>query len=725
MKRLLRQIDFKTLMRMGIIVFAYLIFQYGVLPAFNNTRGDFANYYTASRLLADGVPFERAYSDFVWFQQQMDRYGIENQVGGFIPHPPSTALVFLPLAPFNPVTAKNIWTSLGIVLVILNIWLLTRIAGGGWLVTTLLFLGTGYGLINNFLFGQQYLLVTSTILLGIFFYQRGQFAAAGVCFALMTPVKYFGVVFIAYGLWQKKWPLVLSASLTIAAVLGATVVLAGSQVFSTFASEVLTRHLVGEIQDPFSVYFQSWNSLFGRLFLAEPTLNATPPMPSVFLFYLCKNAIFWSLLAFTLYIFSKLHYNDRARTNLLHFALLPVVVLLIAPANTTYYFLLMAMSAVFLVKLLQDSNRPAAAAVIGALFVVLNLPHFMKLQFLASSWTTPLAYSRLWLTLTFFVITIWIFREKIRPLVPKSAGFWATLALVVATTTALGYTKRMGRVTDAAQWLRVDSPVFNRHLGLLMKSPSVSGGKLVFSYCELLNDNYAIYTGEGDRLTPRGIPNYYHPSLAADGQKLLAETIFDGTNWITASDRPYQKPGLLIPGSSPAWHPGGENFACVQAGRILIVSPDDFDAEEFDMPGEVYDLAYSADGQRLAFCSKTESGYTLGIFNTAGRGTETILFSDQRIDEPCWAEDDGAILFSWRQNGNRDVWVANVADKSLARLTLDPAADSSPTWDARNRWVIFTSDRGRGLEFSTLYWLPFPGDNPGGTTSTTTNKSAQ
>ena len=169
-----------------LILFALIIVWYGVLPSFDNTRGDFANYYTASRLVKEGIPVQRAYRDFPWFQKQMDRYGIQNQVGGFIPHPPPTTLVFLPLVFFDPTTAKNLWTLINIGLVFLNIFLLSRVAKQDWLITAVLFLGTGYGLLNNFLFGQLYLLVLASILLGLYLSAKGRFALAGISLASLV-----------------------------------------------------------------------------------------------------------------------------------------------------------------------------------------------------------------------------------------------------------------------------------------------------------------------------------------------------------------------------------------------------------------------------------------------------------------------------------------------------------------------------------------------------------
>ena len=171
-----------------------------------------------------------------------------------------------------------------------------KISGLDWRITAIIFLGTGYGLINNFLFGQLYLLVVASILLGIFSRQRGWKILAGIAFGVLLPVKYVGVLFVAFYAWRREWKLVFAALATTLVIVMLTIGLDGFEVFRTFVAEVVPRHLKGEIQDPFSVYFQSWNSLLRRLFIFEQTLNPNPPLPAPFLFYLLKNVISWTLI---------------------------------------------------------------------------------------------------------------------------------------------------------------------------------------------------------------------------------------------------------------------------------------------------------------------------------------------------------------------------------------------------------------------------------------------
>jgi Tol biopolymer transport system component len=52
--------------------------------------------------------------------------------------------------------------------------------------------------------------------------------------------------------------------------------------------------------------------------------------------------------------------------------------------------------------------------------------------------------------------------------------------------------------------------------------------------------------------------------------------------------------------------------------------------------------------------------------------------------------------------------VLKVITLQLQRLTRDPAIDTAPVWDEAHQRILFTSDRGRGLEISSLFWIPLP-----------------
>ena len=85
-----------------------------------------------------------------------------------------------------------------------------------------------------------------------------------------------------------------------------------------------------------------------------------------------------------------------------------------------------------------------------------------------------------------------------------------------------------------------------------------------------------------------------------------------------------------------------------------------------------------------------------------------MLSSQDRIESPSWSPDGGKIVFCWNRAGNRDIWVIDTQTQETRQLTFHLGAGDEPVWDGINGRILFTSDRGRGLEFSTLYWLPAP-----------------
>ena len=345
----------------------------------------------------------------------------------------------MPLTLLDPLTAKRTWTLLNLVFALLIIFLLSRLSGLNWLLAAILFLGSGAALINNFLFGQLYLLVLLSILLGLYLLRSGQPVAVGLCLGALLPIKYVALLWIALLLWQRQWRVVLGAAGATVILLLRTLWVQGPQPLDTFLNEVLPRHLRGEIQDPFSTRFQSFGSLFRRLFLLEPTLNPEAALDAPFLLFLFKNLTFWLLAAAMGLVLAGTRFSLENHRFLFRMGFLPVIVLLLSPAGATYHFLLLSMTAVFYVKILLDLKRARAALGVAALLVLLNLPHYLRLEWLAQGWWTPAAYTRLWLLLIFLLVSIWIFRHSIR----IRSNYLATARIIIPLVVGIDYSDRV------------------------------------------------------------------------------------------------------------------------------------------------------------------------------------------------------------------------------------------------------------------------------------------
>lgn len=706
----------------GVLIFASftaIVLWKGVWPSMQNARGDFANYYAASRLVADGQPLERAYRDFVWFQKQIDRYGISHQLGGFIPHPPPTALVMLPLAPFEPLAAKRLWIGLNLLLALGVVVLIARITALHWLPVAIIFLSTGFGLINNFLFGQMYLLLLATIVGGLYLQQRGFPLLAGIVLGSMMPMKYVGAFFLIYFAWKKEWRLVIAAALTSLAVVGISWWLQGAEVWRVFISEILPRHLQGEIQDPFAIQFQSWNSLLRRMFIFDPSRNPQPPLFSPALFVIFKNLIPWLWLAGFVWVYRQTAFSERSHQRLFEIGLVPLAILLISPGSATYHFLLLSFSVACFVKILLDLQRQRDAVILSVLYLLINLPHYLKLIKFATGWLTPIGYARLWLLVFFFAVIAYFFHRAAnwRWQIKTISRYLLAATLIAAIMIAANFHRAAAKEHDAAAWLPLHEKEFDRHLGLLVKTPELGRERIVFCYGELLDEDYAIFSMTRDgkiegQWTPDTPQKFYDPDLAADDQHVLMESIQNGRPEIWLSRGKNQAPEFLLEGENPSWQANGERFAFIRDGKIGLASVEVNGVSEPtwlpDM-AHCYDLAFSPIDKRLLFCeTKTSSSFVLGVIEVATGEKKTLLESEEPYERPSWSSDAGTIVFSWNRHGNRDLWAMDIATKQLLRLTRDPAIDTAPMWDATNRRIIFASDRGSGLECSTLFWIPAP-----------------
>jgi len=59
-----------------------------------------------------------------------------------------------------------------------------------------------------------------------------------------------------------------------------------------------------------------------------------------------------------------------------------------------------------------------------------------------------------------------------------------------------------------------------------------------------------------------------------------------------------------------------------------------------------------------------------------------------------FSPDGRSLLLVLSKDGNPEIYLMNLADRRLRRLTQNPGIDTEPSWSEDGRFVIFTSDRG-------------------------------
>jgi hypothetical protein len=395
-----------------------ILFTRGIVPGTSRIDTDFPNYLTAARIVADGGQVERLY-DNSWFQAQMRHYGIgKPSEGKFAPFPPPTALLMVPLARLEPLDALRIMTGVSIVCLVCSIILLMRILSWSFVDTAVFTLLSGYALLSALRFGQPYVLVSASCILGYYLYGQRRPLLSGMCFGLFTPLKYFPIVILIYFAFRREWKVVLGGATAILAVAITSIGILGWKVHAEFLSAVLGNHLLGNLsmQVPFATSFQSFDALFRQLFIFDATSNPQPLIAAPALQGIGVLITKASILLATLATLVKLARRDSATATAPSIGILGILVLLLAPATATYHFVLLWLPVGLLIGYFLRERAPVCAYIILALYALIGFfPYRLTAPFEGRGGLAVLAFPRLFLLLTMFVASVYFIWHSAAP----------------------------------------------------------------------------------------------------------------------------------------------------------------------------------------------------------------------------------------------------------------------------------------------------------------------
>ena len=389
----------------------------GIAPGTSRITSDFPGYITAAKIVAHGGDIERLY-DNMWFQEQIRHYRVDSQSPGkFAPFPPPTALLLVPLAQLEPLDALRVVTGVSVVCLIFTVLLLSRILSWTYLDTTAFVLLSGYAVINALRLGQPYIWVSFSCVLGYYAYLQGRPWLAGACFGLFVPMKYLPIVFLIYFACRREWKVALGGAIAILAIASVSIGVLGWKIHEIFLSSVLGDHLIGKLsmQDPFTASFQSFDSLFRRLFVFDPASNPRPliaaPGFQIIGVAVTKAAILLAALA----TLRKLARDNAAASIAPSVGLLGILALLVAPATATYHFVLLWLPVGLLIDYLLRERVPAGAYfILGAYALIGFFPYRLTAPLEGRGGLTVLAYPRLLLLLAMFTASVYFIWHPLR-----------------------------------------------------------------------------------------------------------------------------------------------------------------------------------------------------------------------------------------------------------------------------------------------------------------------
>ncbi|HLZ07228.1 MAG TPA: glycosyltransferase family 87 protein, partial [Chloroflexota bacterium] len=325
----------------AIAIAAVAVVAFGVqvaLPASSRLTNGFSAYYTAARLVVQGADPARFYDD-AWFSSQTIRLGFGAAQDIYNVNPPATALLLLPLAGFDPVTAKEFWTALNLVFLGVALMILARL--GGWspvICSAAVILVTAFQPVQEEIkLGQAYalLLVLEALLARAYLNRRNGFV--GGVLAVLLGFKAAGLTLPALLIAQRQWRALVATAITLLAIVGLTIPILGWLAWSTYTR--LLFDFGGHPEIAVTAY-QSVPSVLFHLFRYDPVWNTAPlvdlPLAAAILVILVEIA----LVAITFAITARPALRSRSDCSV-SFAAWAILSIIGSPASADYHYTLL------------------------------------------------------------------------------------------------------------------------------------------------------------------------------------------------------------------------------------------------------------------------------------------------------------------------------------------------------------------------------------------------
>lgn len=230
---------------------------------------------------------------------------------------------------------------------------------------------------------------------------------------------------------------------------------------------------------------------------------------------------------------------------------------------------------------------------------------------------------------------------------------------------------------------------------------SPDGTKIAFT--SNVNGNYEIYvlnpsTGESNVLTNNNWDDLY-PAWSPDGKQIAFTTNRD-SNWdIYVMDASGKNAKRLttdpVYEGSPVWSPDGTRIAYVE-GRdakrdIKVMDSDGSNVQPLTTRATSadYSPAWSPLGDQIAFVSNRNGSPDIFVVDVTCIGNSDTcdqaavdLTSDNQGDDvdPAWRPDGEQIVFTSNRDSATDLYLMDVADGNVLRITSDDGEERFPNW---------------------------------------------
>lgn len=236
--------------------------------------GDFTNYYFASRLYLDNQFDQQVYDPYT-FNLKTRSLTDQPFYINYAPVPPLSVLAYIPFAQIKDFSnAKLMFNIIGFALFLLSYYRIIKYLQleNRPLITLVpaIFVSV---ILNNFYQGQAYFYLTACLLEAFLQWVKRRKLRASILFAIPIALKIFPVILLLFLINQKDVKTFFGTVFFSFFFSFSPAFFLPSEVVFEYFTDVLPRLFKGEINDPFTIYYQSAKVLINKLLVFDLHLN--------------------------------------------------------------------------------------------------------------------------------------------------------------------------------------------------------------------------------------------------------------------------------------------------------------------------------------------------------------------------------------------------------------------------------------------------------------------
>jgi len=142
----------------------------------------------------------------------------------------------------------------------------------------------------------------------------------------------------------------------------------------------------------------------------------------------------------------------------------------------------------------------------------------------------------------------------------------------------------------------------------------------------------------------------------------------------------------------PSWSPDGA-WICFSQRELHMIPTSGGASVRLSPEGEeAWHPAWSPDGKTIAFTSDRTGNAEIYVLDVAERTIEQLTNASGYDDRACWSPDGSRIAFVSDRagDGNDDLWILTLADGSLEQVTHGSGAETHPAWSPDGSRIAFS-----------------------------------